>query len=141
MRKIAVVTGGVSGIGKAICQELIARHIFVIIADIQDHEGRVLEAELNKDIANVKFVHLNVTDYKNVTSVIHDVFEEFHRIDYLFNNAGIAMYGEMGEMTIEDWKEIMAINLWGVIYGTQIGYPLMKNKVLVISSIPPLLQG
>lgn len=128
MRKIAVVTGGVSGIGKAICQELIAREIFVIIADIQDHEGRVLEAELNKDIAHVKFVHLNVTDYKNVASVIHDVFEEFHRIDYLFNNAGIAMYGEMGEMTIEDWKEIMAINLWGVIYGTQIGYPLMKKQ-------------
>lgn len=128
MRKIAVVTGGVSGIGKAICQELIARHIFVIIADIQDHEGRVLEAELNKDIAHVKFVHLNVTDYKNVASVIHDVFKEFHRIDYLFNNAGIAMYGEMGEMTIEDWKEIMAINLWGVIYGTQIGYPLMKKQ-------------
>lgn len=58
MTKIAVVTGGVSGIGKAICQELIARHIFVIIADIQEHEGRMLEAELNKDAVQAKFVHL-----------------------------------------------------------------------------------
>ncbi len=73
MTKIAVVTGGVSGIGKAICQELIARHIFVIIADIQEHEGRMLEAELNKDAVQAKFVHLNVTDYKNVASVIYDV--------------------------------------------------------------------
>lgn len=127
-KKVAIVTGGVSGIGKAICQELIARNVFVIIADILEHEGCLLEAELNRAAVNAKFVRLNVTDYKNVESVIKNVYEDYHRLDYLFNNAGIAMYGEIYDMSIDDWKEIVDINLWGVIYGTQIAYPLMKKQ-------------
>ncbi|SKC11169.1 short chain dehydrogenase [Lysinibacillus sp. AC-3] len=102
MRKVAIVTGGVSGIGKAICKELVGRHVFVIIADINEHDGRLLEAELNKDTSNARFVELNVIDFENVEHVISNVYEEFQRLDYLFNNAGIAMYGEIYDMTIDN---------------------------------------
>lgn len=119
MRKVAIVTGGVSGIGKAICKELVDRNVFVIIADINEHDGRLLEAELNKDALNAQFIELNVTDYKSVKRVITNVYEEFQRLDYLFNNAGIAMYGEIYDMTVDEWKDIVDINLWGVVYGTQ----------------------
>jgi len=128
LKKIAIVTGGVSGIGNAICKELVEQNVFVIIADINEHDGRLLEVELNKDTQNARFVHVNVTDYKSIERVIKNVFEEFHRLDYLFNNAGIAMYGEIYDMSIDDWKEIVDINLWGVVFGTQVGYQIMKDQ-------------
>jgi len=128
MRKVAIVTGGVSGIGKAICKELVDRHVFVIIADINKQAGHLLEAELNKDASNARFVELNVTDYKSVEHVITNVYKEFQRLDYLFNNAGIAMYGEIYDMSIDNWQDIVDINLWGVVYGTQVGYQIMKEQ-------------
>lgn len=58
----------------------------------------------------------------------------------MFNNAGIAMYGEVSDMSLDTWKHIIEINLLGVIYGTQLAYQFMKNKDLVISLILRLQQ-
>lgn len=58
----------------------------------------------------------------------------------MFNNAGIAMYGEVFDMSLDNWKHIIEINLLGVIYGTQLAYQFMKNKDLVISLILRLQQ-
>lgn len=127
-RKVAIVTGGASGIGKAICNELVSKNVFVIISDINERDGKTFEVELNKEVINSRFVYLNVTEFSNVERVINDIYLEFGRLDYLFNNAGIAMYGELYDMSIEDWKEIVDINLWGVINGTQIGYKIMKEQ-------------
>lgn len=127
-RKVAIVTGGASGIEKAICNELVSKNVFVIISDINEQDGKAFEAELNKEVINSRFVYLNVTEFTSVERVLNDVYQEFGRLDYLFNNAGIAMYGELYDMSIEDWKEIVDINLWGVINGTQIGYKIMKEQ-------------
>ena len=129
-RKVAIVTGGASGIGRALCSELVFRNVFVIIADINNLEGQIVETELNENGIgiNSKYVYLDVTHFESVERTITDIYKEFGRLDYLFNNAGIAMYGELYDMSIEDWKEIMDINLWGVIYGTQVGYNLMKEQ-------------
>lgn len=117
-KKIAIVTGGASGIGRAICNELSSRNVFVVIADINEREGKVFEEKLNQDVLNSRFMYLDVTDYNCVEHVIKEVYEEFGRLDYLFNNAGISMYGELYDMSLENWKEIVDINLWGVIHGT-----------------------
>lgn len=53
---------------------------------------------------------------------------ESGRLDYLFNNAGISMYGELDDISLDHWKRIVDINLWGVIYGTQAAYPIMKKQ-------------
>ena len=127
-KKVAVVTGGASGIGRAICCELVQQDVFVIISDINEHEGRSFEEKLNLETVKARYVYLDVTQYACVERVLTDIYHEFGRIDYLFNNAGIAMYGELFDLTIEDWKEIMDVNLWGVINGTQVGYNLMKKQ-------------
>ncbi|MBY0037320.1 SDR family NAD(P)-dependent oxidoreductase [Bacillus bombysepticus] len=127
-RKVAIVTGGASGIGRAICNELTSQNVFVIIGDINEQQGKAFEAKLNQDVLTSRFVYLNVTDYNCVKHVIKEIHEEFGRLDYLFNNAGISMYGELYDMSIENWKEIVDINLWGVINGTQIGYKIMKEQ-------------
>jgi NAD(P)-dependent dehydrogenase (short-subunit alcohol dehydrogenase family) len=128
VKKVAVVTGGASGIGRAICNELIQQNVFVIISDINEQAGRDLEAKLNEETLRARYVYLDVTDYDHVEKLLTHIYEEFGRIDYLFNNAGIAMYGELYDLTMEHWKEIMDVNLWGVINGTQVGYKLMKKQ-------------
>ncbi|MEN2767573.1 SDR family NAD(P)-dependent oxidoreductase [Ornithinibacillus xuwenensis] len=127
-RKIAIVTGGASGIGKAICQELVINDIYVIITDINESEGKILEAELNKEGNNSRFMYLDVREYQHVEQLIQNSYKEFGRLDYLFNNAGIAMYGELFDMSMDAWQEIMDINVWGVIHGTQVGYKIMKEQ-------------
>jgi NAD(P)-dependent dehydrogenase (short-subunit alcohol dehydrogenase family) len=127
-KKVAIVTGGASGIGRAICRELAADDVFVVIADINEIEGKCLEAELNKDVIHSRFETVDVTGFDRVESLITQVHLEFGRLDYLFNNAGIAMYGELYDMSIEDWKRIVDINLWGVINGTQAGYKIMREQ-------------
>ncbi|MFS1515122.1 SDR family NAD(P)-dependent oxidoreductase [Bacillus sp. SCS-151] len=127
-RKVAIVTGGASGIGKAICNELVSRNVFVVITDINEKNGKCTEDELNKDGVNAKFICLDVTNEKMVRSVYSEIYSEFNRIDYIFNNAGFAMYGELYDMSIEHWEDIVDVNVWGVIYGTQFGYQLMKKQ-------------
>lgn len=127
-KKVAIVTGGASGIGKALCSELVNQHVFVIIADINQTDGKHVEAELNKSEAQSRFEYVDVTNFANMEVLITKVYSEFGRLDYLFNNAGMAMYGELYDMSIKDWQEIIDINLWGVINGTQIGYKLMKEQ-------------
>ncbi len=127
-KKVAVVTGGASGIGKAICQELVQQNVFVIITDINNELGVKLAEELNVDSVNATYDYLDVTNYDNVEQLLTEIYHEFGKIDYLFNNAGIAMYGELFDMKIDHWEKIMDVNLWGVIYGTQVGYRLMKKQ-------------
>ena len=127
-RKVAIVTGGASGIGRAICNELVQQNVFVIISDINEQAGKNFEAELNSETIKARYVYLDVTNYDSVEKLLTEIYREFGRIDYLFNNAGIAMYGELYDMTLENWKEIMDVNLWGVINGTQVGYKLMKEQ-------------
>ncbi len=81
--KVAVVTGGASGIGRAICYELVQQNVFVIISDINEMAGRNLEAELNNETIKARFVYLDVTKYDSVETLLTNIYTEFGRIDYL----------------------------------------------------------
>ncbi|MGX1195410.1 SDR family NAD(P)-dependent oxidoreductase [Metabacillus sp. SLBN-84] len=128
VKKVAIVTGGASGIGKAICRELIDKRVFVIIADVDDKEGKTTEAAFNDIEILSRYVHVNVSEFNSVEQLISETFREFGRLDYMFNNAGIAMYGELYDMSIDHWKTIMDVNVWGAVNGTQAAYPLMKKQ-------------
>jgi len=77
---------------------------------------------------NARGIYLDVTDAEQVEYVIHSVYQEFGRLDYMFNNAGISMCGELYDTTREHWERIMNVNLWGVIHGTRIAYQIMKQQ-------------
>lgn len=127
-RKVAIVTGGASGIGRALCLELITQNVFVIIADVDKIEGKIVEDELNRQGGCARYEYVNVIDQVSVEELVRNTFKQYGRLDYLFNNAGITMYGEFFDVSIDDWKQIVDVNLWGVIHGTQIGYSLMKEQ-------------
>lgn len=124
--KVAVVTGGASGIGYALCRELCQRGATVYAADLNPSGFEKLQQEC----ASTRLVTttLNVTDEPAVKALLDRVVAEQGNLDYLFNNAGIVVGGDFENMDFDKWKKIVDINLWGVIYGSQHGYALMLKQ-------------
>ena len=124
--KIAIVTGGASGIGYSLCRELCQRDAMVYAADL-NADG--LE-RLRQECSGGKLITslLNVTDEAAVKALLDRAVDEQGRIDYLFNNAGIVVGGDFENMDFGKWKKIIDINLWGVIYGTQHAYAQMLQQ-------------
>jgi NAD(P)-dependent dehydrogenase (short-subunit alcohol dehydrogenase family) len=143
--KIAIVTGGASGIGKEICKYLAKRGASVIIADIDQKAANTVARELGKTNANVQAKLVDVSKREEVKKLITDTHAEFGRIDLMINNAGIGLDGEFKDMTLEHWEHVLDVNLWGVIYGTYYVYPIMIRQgfgqIVNVSSIAGLMPG
>ena len=116
--KVAIVTGGASGLGEATCRLLAREGASVIIADIDDSGGRAIVEELKAQGDEAAFVQLDVTDEAGWDTAIQAVLDRYGRLDILVNNAGIAPVGDM-DMSFELWRKVMAINLDGVFLGTR----------------------
>ncbi|MEC0368432.1 SDR family NAD(P)-dependent oxidoreductase [Paenibacillus chibensis] len=128
-RKVAIITGGASGIGRALCKEAAARDMVVIVADIQVEGGEETVRQLREaGQGEAYFEKLDVTSAEAVEELVNRIFNTYGRLDYMFNNAGIAMYGELCDMSLDLWHKIMNVNLWGAIHGTHAAYPLMKRQ-------------
>lgn len=119
--KTAIVTGGASGIGRAIATELQRLGADVLIADI------VGATEAAKAIG-CRGVTLDVTDADAVNTVVREFSEERGRLDYIFNNAGIVVAGEAKVLEYVDWKRTIDVNVYGVINGVHAAYPLMVRQ-------------
>lgn len=121
--KIAIVTGGASGIGREICLQLAQAGARVVVAD-RDAAG----AERVADEIRASAFTVDVRKRQRVEEMIAETVETHGRLDYIFNNAGIAVGGDARDLRIEAWQEIIDINLMGVIYGCQAAYPLMARQ-------------
>ena len=127
--KVAVVTGGASGIGRAICQALAKEGATVAITDIQDGEGQELAEQINTAGGQAKFWHLDVTRQQKIEEVFGEVAREFGKLDVLVNNAGIAGANKpTHEITAEEWDRVIDINLKAVFRRTKHAIPhMLKN--------------
>ena len=126
--KVAIVTGGASGIGRALCEELGHRGANVVVADINIQRTSRVVSDITKAGGRARAAHLDVCQLDQFRKVVDETISEFGQTDYMFNNAGIAMCGEMRDMGIEHFQRIMDINLWGVIHGTMIAYQVMTRQ-------------
>ena len=122
---VVVMTGGASGIGKTMAQELIRRGATVILAD-RDRDGAEEAADAMGSRASA--VACDVTDAAQVQAIIDGAFEEHGRLDYLFNNAGIGIAGSVRKYRLEHWQRVLDVNVNGVIYGIQAAYPRMIEQ-------------
>lgn len=127
--RIAIVTGGASGIGRAIATALIIRGDSVIVTDI-DKEGaeRVAEKLNTLGLGSATAAPLDVTDADAVAALYQAVKEEHGRLDLAFNNAGIAVGGLAEELTLEHWNRTIEVNLKGVVHGVHAAYPIMLDQ-------------
>lgn len=126
--KTAFITGGASGIGKAVAMQLARRGIRVIIADRQIQLASETCDTIQKNGGEARAVALDVRDYTAFRDAINEVLDHEGRLDYLFNNAGIGTGGYFGDMTTEDWNSLIDVNLYGVINGCRAAYPIMAKQ-------------
>jgi NAD(P)-dependent dehydrogenase (short-subunit alcohol dehydrogenase family) len=125
--KTAIVTGGASGIGRALCRELARRGAAVTVADINAEGARQAAEEIRRAGGRAVAAPLDVTDREAVAALVERTAAG-GRLDFLFNNAGVCLEGEVRDMTPEHWKWIININLWGVIYGATAALPIMARQ-------------
>jgi NAD(P)-dependent dehydrogenase (short-subunit alcohol dehydrogenase family) len=122
--RTAIVTGGASGIGRAIATALVLRGDAVTVADI-DKEGADATAERLSEYGDATAAALDVTDPEAVEALYRSVDERYGRLDLVFNNAGIAVGGLAEELTLDHWNRTIDVNLRGVVHGVRAAYPIM----------------
>jgi NADP-dependent 3-hydroxy acid dehydrogenase YdfG len=138
--KVVVVTGAASGLGRALAVELAGRGARLAISDI-DHDGLARTAELA--VANrareVRTDRLDVADRAAYARYAADVATHFGRVNVLVNNAGVALSGDLVELTYSDLEWIVGVNFWGVVHGTKEFLPHLiasgDGHVVTISSL------
>jgi NAD(P)-dependent dehydrogenase (short-subunit alcohol dehydrogenase family) len=126
--KIAFVTGGASGIGAALTTKLIDGGAEVWIADRQIGPAQELAQRLVSGGAKAHAIELDVRSYPSFERAVAEVVQQSGRIDYLFNNAGIGVSGEIDSYTLDDWNDVFDVNLRGVVHGIQAVYPIMIRQ-------------
>lgn len=126
--KVALVTGGASGIGAALAAQLVAEGAEVWIADRQYEAASKLLARLAGAPGESHAIELDVRDYASFERVVAEIELHSGRIDYLFNNAGIGVAGEIDAYDLSDWDDVFDVNLRGVAHGIQAVYPIMMAQ-------------
>ena len=127
--KVAVITGGASGIGAASAKQFIAHGAKVAIGDVNVALGESFVGELNKQAGSTVavFAKTDVTSFEQVDALCALAEKEFGRLDIIFNNAGIGGVAETPDLAIEEWKKVLDIDLNGVFYGCKSAIPRMRK--------------
>jgi len=121
----AIITGGASGIGRTMALELVSRGCTVILADRQLVMAEELAASIVADGGNAWARELDVCDYPAVQALVDETVAKTGRLDYMFNNAGIAVGGMTHDLEVDDWDISIDVNIRGVTNGVQACYKLM----------------
>lgn len=138
--KIAIVTGGTRGIGRAIAASLAGAGATVAITARHEHDLAKTVSQLNQKGGGKTAGYVcNVRDYDQVKSMIAQIAADLGGVDILINNAGIGMFGPVESMSVEDFRAVLETNLFGVFYCCHEAIPLMKQRgggyIINISSL------
>lgn len=132
--KVAIITGGASGIGLAACERFLEEGAKVILADFNESQGTKQAAALD-----VQFIQVDVADEQSVQQLVKQTMEMFGRIDILINNAGITDDATLLKMDAAQFDRVLNVNLKGVFHCTQAVAPIMieqgKGKIISTSSV------
>lgn len=124
--KVAVVTGGASGIGKALVRALLAEGARVVVGDVEEKALNAAVAELGETGGEVSGVQTDVSKFESVQALADHVYDTHGKCHLLFNNAGVAApSANIWETTPNDWRWVHGVNIHGVVYGIQAFVPRM----------------
>ncbi|HEU4587978.1 MAG TPA: glucose 1-dehydrogenase [Gemmatimonadales bacterium] len=138
--KIALVTGGALGIGRAVSELLAREGARVAVTDVRDADGRKLVEEIGRAGGTAAYWHLDVSNEAEVQSVFAEVERRWGPINVLVNNAGISGVNRpTDEIRAEEWDAVMAVNVTGVFFCTKYAVPQMRRagggSIVNLSSI------
>jgi len=144
--KVAVITGGASGIGRGIAERCVSEGMKVVLADIDETSLTKAETELKTPGGTVLGVRTDVSKRSDVELLARQALDAFGQVHLLFNNAGVAAGGAPWEATWNDWEWVIGVNLWGVIHGVKVFTPLMLAQntechIINTSSAAGLIVG
>ena len=122
--RVALVTGGSRGMGAATVRRLHAEGAAVVVADILDDDGKALADELGD---RVRFIHLDVSSEEQWQDAIAQTEREFGTLDVLVNNAGILKFNALTDVPLEEFRQVIDVNLVGVFLGMKHAIPAMKR--------------
>ncbi|HZC17712.1 MAG TPA: glucose 1-dehydrogenase [Caulobacteraceae bacterium] len=126
--KVALVTGGSSGIGRGCAELLAAEGATVVVTDVQDDKGPAVVAEITAAGGKAEYLHHDTTSEDDWIQVMARIDARHGRLDILVNNAGIAIASpSITSMTLADWKKQQAVNVEGVFLGAKHGLLLMRK--------------
>lgn len=127
-KKIALVTGGTSGIGKEIAKQLIENGCFVFINfGHNEKQMRKAQEELKHVSNNLKFIKADVSKEEEVRVMMNTIKNQFGKLDYLVNNAGTNIDGFIENLDINDFKKVINVNLIGKVICTKYAIPLLRK--------------
>jgi NAD(P)-dependent dehydrogenase (short-subunit alcohol dehydrogenase family) len=125
---VAIVTGAASGIGRALAEALARRGADVVLADRQTDLAEGVAAAIRAGGGRATAAELDVTDFPATERLVRQTAEGHGRLDYLFNNAGVGILGEVRYYDIADWDRVFDVNLRGVVNGVQAAYPILLRQ-------------
>ncbi|HEY3064135.1 MAG TPA: glucose 1-dehydrogenase [Chloroflexota bacterium] len=123
--KVALVTGGASGIGAATCRAFAEQGARVVVADVSEVQGQDVARALGEAGT---FVKTDVTDLASVEAAVSTAVAQFGKLDVLVNNAGIGLVGSVQETEAPDWQKLIAVNMTGVFHGSKAAVEQMLRQ-------------
>jgi NAD(P)-dependent dehydrogenase (short-subunit alcohol dehydrogenase family) len=124
-KKVAVITGGASGIGRALAEKSLREGMTVVLADVEAQALQQTADELRALGGEVRPVQTDVSNAASVEALAQDAFSTYGAVHLLFNNAGVGAGSTVWESSLEDWQWVLGVNLWGVIHGVHYFVPRM----------------
>ncbi len=126
--KVAVVTGGASGLGLAMARRFAAEGMKLVLADVEEEALRKVETEFRKAGTPVVGIRTDVSRAQDVERLAEKTLATFGGVHLLCNNAGVGPGGVVWENTVADWEWVLGVNLWGVIHGVRVFLPIMLRQ-------------
>ncbi|MBL9131724.1 MAG: SDR family oxidoreductase [Verrucomicrobiaceae bacterium] len=141
--KVAVITGAGSGIGKALAEELARRGAILSLCDLSADRVEAVVESIRQSGGRAVGSVVDVRHYESVKTLIEAAASAHGRLDYVFNNAGIGVIGAAVDVSIEDWRNVLDVNLNGVVHGATVAFSLMVKQgfghIINIGSIEGLV--
>ena len=144
--RVAVVTGAASGIGCALAEAFVAAGSAVVLADLDRHRAEAVAERLRLDGGAALAVTVDVSDPASVEQLANLTLDRFGRVDVLCNNAGVSTFNLLQDQTLDDWRWVFNVNMWGVVHGLASFLPILRaqstpSHIVNTASMGGLMSG
>ena len=126
--KNCFITGAANGIGRSFALALAQEGMNLLITDIDMENLKEVKTKIEEIGARVHAAKCDVTKFEDFQNIAKEFYSEFDTLDLLINNAGIVIGGNIFEITLEDWRELLDVNLWSTIYSLKVFLPKMVER-------------